>query len=119
MLDIRNLARGAAMEQFEAELDKVLANVLDPNTDYKKERKVTLSIGIKPNDEERESVTVTCTAKSTLVSFTPIKTQAYVGIDNGEYVMEEYTKGVIKGQISVDEASAESSKVVAMNKEAK
>lgn len=115
MLDIMKLARGAAMEQFDAELEKVLANAMDPNTDLKKERKITLTIGIKPNDENRESVTVTCHAKSTLATFNPVKTQAFIGVSDDGYVMEEYVKGVIKGQISVDELE---SKIVQMNKEA-
>lgn len=116
--DIQSLARGAVMEQFEIELQKVIENIMNPNTPFKSTRKIKLELSFKPNDEDRDIVTVQATSKSTLAAYSPINMQMAVGKADGEYVAEEIAKGQIKGQTSIDEIE-QNSKVVSMNKEAK
>lgn len=42
IVSLENIGRGAALERFDVELQKVLENVLDPNTKPTATRKVTL-----------------------------------------------------------------------------
>lgn len=51
-LDIRNLKGGAIIEQFNDCLNhEVLRNILSPNTEWKKVRKLTLELAILPNED--------------------------------------------------------------------
>jgi len=47
---LETLGQGVAAELFEAELKKVLANILDPNTKPTETRSITITVSIKPND---------------------------------------------------------------------
>lgn len=49
---LTEIGRGAAVERFDLELQKVLDNIQDPNTDPKKARSVVLKFTITP-DEDR------------------------------------------------------------------
>ena len=49
---LTDIGRGAAVERFDIELQKVLDNIQDPNTDPKKARSVVLKFTITP-DEDR------------------------------------------------------------------
>lgn len=40
---MESLAQGAVAEKFNQELEKVFQNCMDPNTDFKKPRKITLT----------------------------------------------------------------------------
>jgi len=61
---LETLAGGAAAELFQAQLDRVVQNILDPNTPAQARRAITLKVTIEP-DEERGmgAVGVTCEAK--------------------------------------------------------
>ncbi|MEN6312752.1 MAG: replication terminator protein [Clostridiaceae bacterium] len=103
-LNIANIARGALLERADIEIDNVLKNILDKNTDWRKARKVTLEIGFKPTDESRENVFVELKAKSTVSPYNPVLTQLFVGKDNdGRVVAEEHirNKDVIPGQTGI------------------
>jgi hypothetical protein len=52
-LNIANLARGALLERADVEIKRALENIADKNTDYKKARKVTLTLEFKALDETR------------------------------------------------------------------
>lgn len=86
------LMSGAVSERFNDELQKVLENVLDPNTDPKKKRKVTLNVTIAPN-EKRDIADFSVEAKSTLAPPIPVSTAVYIGkTSDGDIVAEEVTK---------------------------
>lgn len=111
-LNIANIARGALLERADVEIDKVLQNIVDKNTDFKKSRKVTLELEFKATDETREAVAVALKAKSSVQPYNPVITQIFVGKDSeGQVVAEEYirNKGVIPGQtgIQVDTETGE------------
>ena len=50
-MSLTNLGDGAAIEQFDEELQKVLDNIVDPNTEAKQVRKIILTVSIKPDDD--------------------------------------------------------------------
>lgn len=60
---IMRMARGAFEERVDYEMDKVIQNILDPNTKATAKRKITLTIELTPDDERRQ-IQVSVTAKS-------------------------------------------------------
>ena len=70
---IMRMARGAFEERVDYEMDKVIQNILDPNTKATAKRKITLTIELTPDDERRQ-IQVSVTAKSTLAATNPVKT---------------------------------------------
>lgn len=64
---IMSMARGAFEERVDYEMDKVIQNILDPNTKATAKRKITLTIELTP-DDERRTIGVSVTAKSTLAA---------------------------------------------------
>lgn len=103
-LNIANIAKGALLERADLEIEKVLNNIIDKNTDFKKSRKVTLELEFKAMDETRESIAVALRAKSSVQPYNPVITQVFVGIDSdGQVVAEEYirNKDVIPGQTGI------------------
>ena len=100
-LNLAEMAQGAFMEQFHRELNQVLANIADPNTDPKKARKITLTMTLKP-DENREVVTVETQSKSTLVPPKPLGTTIIIDRDNDGSVVGAELKSGQKGQMYMD-----------------
>lgn len=69
---IMSMARGAFEERVDYEMDKVIQNILDPNTKATAKRKITLTIELTP-DDERRTIGVSVTAKSTLAATNPVE----------------------------------------------
>lgn len=112
-MTLSNLSNGAVVERAEWELQKILANIADPNTDPTKKRELTIKITIKP-DETREisDVEITCTSK--LASIKPLKTRMFMSEDkDGRFFAQELIKDQIVGQISIedDDVSSENNKI--------
>lgn len=104
--NIAELARGALNERADIEVARVLNNIYDKNTPWKKARKVTLTLEFKANDESRESVSLNIEAKSSIAPYNSVTTQIYLGKDSsGNIVAEEYTRGTMPGQVSIDSGS--------------
>lgn len=76
---IMSMARGAFEERVDYEMDKVIQNILDPNTKATAKRKITLTIELTP-DDERRTIGVQVTAKSTLAATNPVATALVVGV---------------------------------------
>ena len=107
-LNITNLAKGALFERADVEVKRVLENITDQNTDWKKARKITLTLEFKALDESRESVKVDLQAKSFISPYTPVTTQVYIDKDEtGEIVAQEFVKGQMKDQVKIDEDTGE------------
>ena len=64
-LNLSTLKDGAIQEQFELEMNQVLKNIHDLNTDSKKKRQVTITLDFTA-DESRNVVTMNHTIKSKL-----------------------------------------------------
>lgn len=90
IVDLATLARGAVSEKFEYELQKILRNILDPNTDPTKARSLTLKITFKP-DFNRESTMVQVNATSSLAPEMPVTTALYIEERNGMVSASEYS----------------------------
>ena len=98
---ILQMASGAIQERVDYEVAKVIDNILDANTDAKAKRKITLTIELKP-DENRQFISLSASAKSTLAPVVPIGTTLGIAADrNGEMVIVE-TVPQIPGQINMD-----------------
>jgi len=92
-LSLANLGKGAAVERFDDELQKVLENILDPNTRPDLVRSVTLTVKIKPN-EDRDFANVEIQATSKLAPYDHVPTHIYIGTEKGRAVAVEPTKNI-------------------------
>jgi hypothetical protein len=54
-IDLNTFANGALAERANEELQKILENIADPNTDAKKKRKLTLTITLSADNVEMSS----------------------------------------------------------------
>lgn len=99
---ILEMARGAIMEQVDIEVSKVIENIVDPNTEAKKKRQIVLTVDFVPS-ADRQTVTVTATAKSKLIPNNAIQTSLFVGVDysTGEVLATEMSAN-IPGQTGLD-----------------
>lgn len=75
------IGRGAILERFDYELEKVVDNILDANTPSTKPRKVQLTLTLKPADD-RQTITHEVVVKSTLQPTSPIVGATAI-MDNG------------------------------------
>lgn len=89
---ILEMAQGAIMEQVNMEVGKIVDNILDPNTDPKKKRQLSLTVDFAPS-ADRSTVVITATAKSKLLPNNAVQTTLYVGADSttGEVQAVEMT----------------------------
>lgn len=97
---ILDMAKGALAEEVSVQLGKVAENLLDPNTDWKKARRLTITMDFT-TDEAREITKVTATTAVKLVPSKPVSTQLAFGADeNGEFCAVELSK-IQPGQIDI------------------
>lgn len=87
-MSLENLKDGAVIEAVDAELQRVLDNVIDPNSDPLAKRTITLTISVKPN-QERTQIGITAQAKSSLAPDIAINAIALVGKEAGAGVANE------------------------------
>ena len=79
-LTLHNLGNGGAIELFETELERVLENILDLNTDAKAKRKIVLTVTFTPNSDRNEVATdVDCASK--LAPMNAASATVFVGRD--------------------------------------
>lgn len=83
------LAQGAAIEKFEDELNRVLENILDPNTKPTAARSVTLVVSFKP-DEDRSFANTLIEVKAKLAPSRGVGTAIYIDRHAGRAVATEY-----------------------------
>lgn len=111
---ILEMARGSIMEQVDIEVEKIIANILDLNTDPKKKRTLKLTVDFVPS-AERCQVVVTANAKSVVQPNNAIQTSLYVGIEpkTGEIHAAEMTPN-IPGQAAFDDTEEEEPRTLKM-----
>lgn len=89
MINVLNLADGNIVEKLNRELQKIAQNIIDKNTDPKKERKITLTISFKPN-ENRDFVVTKISTKTSIAPELGEETQIIIGKDgDGELHLNE------------------------------
>lgn len=97
IIDMNSFADGAVAERFNLELQKVLENIADPNTDPKKVRKVAVTVSVKA-DEKRDIASVSIQAKTTLAPAKDIETKIVMDYDAKGRVTGQELKSGAKGQ---------------------
>ncbi|WP_231868403.1 replication terminator protein [Fictibacillus phosphorivorans] len=102
IINLSSFAEGAVAERFNAELQKILENIADPNTDAAKVRKLTLTLSFKA-DEKRDIVVTSIQAKSALSPAKHIETKIVMDLDNRGNVTGAELKSGIKGQSYITE----------------
>lgn len=114
---ILRMAMGAIEERVNYEMGKVVENIIDPNTEPTKARKLSVTLELKP-DSERRTIQVKAVAKSSLVPTNPIATALYVTSDqNGEMEVVEMVPQV-PGQQALDAEEQEEPAVLKFYKKA-
>ncbi|ARK25982.1 replication terminator protein [Sporosarcina sp. P37] len=102
IINLNDFAGGAAAEKFNNEMQRVLDNIADPNTDFKKARKVTLTVTLKAN-KNRDLANVAVEAKSTIAPSKPISTDLIIDLAaDGKVTGAELKSGLV-GQMYADE----------------
>lgn len=101
MREVRSLldfADGASIERINYELQKILENVTNPNTD-EKPRKLTIDITITPQNN-RKTVSLKTVVKKTLRPTSAVQTQMVFQKVDGELKSYEVT-GIPDGQVDL------------------
>lgn len=102
IVDLNEFADGAVMERFNIELQKVLENIADPNTDPKKARKLNITVTLKA-DGKRDIASVGIQAKTTLAPAKDIETKIVIDQDQAGKIIGKELRSGIKGQTYFDE----------------
>lgn len=104
-LTLASLCGGAVQEKVDRALEKVANNILDPNTDPKKKRVITLKITLKPDQSDYEDVQVSADVTYTLAPELGIQTRFFVNKDlrNDKVTVMEHKKGEIRGQLDFND----------------
>lgn len=100
-IDLNTFANGALAERANEELQKILENIADPNTDAKKKRKLNLTITLSA-DNKRDVILTNVIAKSVLAPAEPIEAKILMDLDNSGKVTGAELKSGIKGQTYID-----------------
>ena len=95
------LMDGALTERFNMEMERVLGNVFDPNTNPKAKRQIQIVIDIAPN-ERRDAAEFKVDVKSKIAPPVAIAQTVFLHMDDeGNVTATEMTKEV-PGQIGID-----------------
>ena len=103
---LSELNEGALQERFDFELEQVTKNIMDPNTDPEKKRKITIDITIL-SDEYRDGLVFDGQVKSKLVPRENVSSKALIGKNaKGEVIVNELKSGQ-RGQMYFDPEDSE------------
>lgn len=99
---IMEMANGGFLEQVDYEMDKVIKNILDPNTRATGKRRITVTMELIP-DDLRKNIAVRFFTKLNLVPINPLTTSLYIAGETltGEMQVVENAPQ-IPGQISMN-----------------
>lgn len=106
IIDLNTFADGALAERANVELQRILENIADPNTDPSKKRTLTLTITLVA-DEKRDVVRTNVVAKSKLAPAKDIESKLIMDLDNNGKVTGAELKSGIKGQTFIDVETGE------------
>ena len=74
---ILQMCNGAFAERTDYEMNRLIENIMDPNTDPVAKRKIQITLELKP-DADRSTVAVSCSVKSNLAPTYPVATMLYI-----------------------------------------
>lgn len=103
-INLETFANGAFTAQVNRAMEEVAKNIQDPNTEPGTARKITVTIGLKPN-ADRSFVATGVQVKTTLAPALGAVTAIQMGKDlrTGEVEAVEIGTGQIPGQVSVSD----------------
>jgi len=87
-VSLANLMGGQAVEWFDSELQKVVENIVDPNTPPTAKREITLKLTIKP-DKNRDMACPELTVTSKLAGGEKKMTRVFIALTKGGPVLTE------------------------------
>lgn len=101
-INLENFANGAFTAQVNRAIEEITKNIQDPNTEAGAARKITVTIGFKPN-ADRSFVATGVQTKTTLAPALGAVTAIQMGKDlrTGEVEAVEIGTGQVPGQMSV------------------
>lgn len=102
IINIETFAGGAVGERLNIELQNVLENINDLNTDPKKAREVTLKIKITPA-ENRQTASIDVSAKTSLAPAKAIPATIILDKDEFGKATAKELKSTVPGQMYIDE----------------
>lgn len=107
-VEFDKFADGAFRERAKQGIEEVLANINDPNTDWKKKRKLTIDLTFSAN-EARDLTMVDIQTKAKLEPAKSITTTFMMGTDGKGGIIASEFKNQVPGQstIRVDEETGE------------
>jgi hypothetical protein len=101
MVNLNEFADKALAVRFNEELQKVLDNIADPNTEPHKNSTITVTVNIY-GDDNRDVVNASVVAKSKLQPAKEVQTKLLMGADDKGNVIGKELKSGAKGQMFVD-----------------
>lgn len=101
LFELDKLAGGALTERFAVEMDKVIKNIYDPNTEPDKKRKITITVTIEPS-HDRQTAIMHINTKSVLQPMMPVQTPILLdkNLRTGQVSAAEITRE-LPGQIDI------------------
>ncbi|MEG1515359.1 MAG: hypothetical protein RSD95_10780 [Clostridia bacterium] len=95
------LMDGALTERFNYEMERVLNNVFDPNTNAKAKRQIQIVIGIAPN-ERRDAAEFKVDVKSKVAPPSAVTQTVFLSISDDGIVTATEMTNQVRGQINMD-----------------
>lgn len=92
---------GQLTERFNVELERVLNNCYDPNTDPQAKRAINIQIAITPN-EDRTAAQFKVTVTSKIAPFIPVAKSILIDLDDNGCVIATEKSNQIPGQMDMD-----------------
>jgi len=119
LVSLETLKGGAAVQLFDEELQKVLANIMDPNTEAGAVRSVRLEIKIKP-DKDRSGGSVEIIPSCKLAPAVALGTRMFFGKKGGKVLAFEHNPDELQFPFMREDLTAhEGGKAVEAGKEGK
>lgn len=102
-VNLEEFAGGALQEKFDDAMEKILQNMMDPNTPWKNKRKIIVEVTFEQN-EDRDDSSVNVSVVTKLAPVKPIGTRMAIGknLQTGEVFAEEYGSQC-RGQMTMDD----------------
>ena len=105
-ITLSQIGNGSLEERFQEELQKILVNIQDPNTKPVDQRKITMTVAFKPN-EDRDDAQIMIGVSSSLASYKQVSTSVFLSTDkdkDGKYYAEErLRRNAMKNQTIIDD----------------
>lgn len=106
-VELKEMVGGGLQEQFSKSFEKVIENLLNPNTPYKNNREINIKLKFTQN-EARNDVKCAVQVVEKLAPQAPMETAFAIGknLRDGKLYAEEYGKQ-LKGQASIDDLDSQ------------